>query len=134
MNLLLDTHVWLWFLTEPGRLDESHRQAISNRDNRVFVSSISVWEAAIKSGIGKLRFDDDLIERSNAAGLEFATFDVESALATISLPPIHRDPFDRALIAQGKVHRMSLLSSDSAVGAYAGQADIMFGSPTPPKD
>lgn len=122
MNLLLDTGVVLWCLTN-SRLRPEARSAIANPDNAVWVSAVTIWEISIKKGLGKLTFDDDhlrLVELVTAIESEYEPLDVSfaHALQAGSLPPYHRDPFDRMLVSQAQVEGMTLVSRDRAFAHY----------------
>ena len=122
MKLLLDTHAFLWWITDDGRLSEAARRAISDRDNEVFFSAVSAWELAIKAGIGKLTLNEDLSGFVHEQLLEnrFAPLPLtlEHALRVRDLPGHHQDPFDRALIAQVQVEGMRLVSRDTILSRY----------------
>lgn len=118
MNLLLDTNVWLWALYEPHRLSPSQAKLIQDPDNGVFVSSISLWEFTIKRQIGKLPVKGDPLQFTQDQGFEVLAFAAEHAVAVEKLPMIHRDPFDRALLAQALVEGLNLLSSDQTLQSY----------------
>ncbi len=115
---LLDTHVVLWALTEPARLSPRAAGVLRRRDNRLFVSSASVWEIATKHRLGKLPGADALV---GALAAHLARFRAEElpirhvhALVAGSLPAEHRDPFDRMLAAQASVDGLTLVSADPA--------------------
>lgn len=123
MKLLLDTHAFLWFVAGDSQMSAKARRRIEDARNESFVSIASVWELAIKLGLGKLRLTDSLAET-----LERATRDNRIALLPISkahaiavslLPDHHRDPFDRMLVAQAQADEMLLVTRDSVFDAYA---------------
>ena len=122
MRLLLDTHVWLWTMMEPDRLNPEARQSIE-REAELILSVASIWEMAIKQVAGKLRIDGGLEGLRNAvrqmSGTELA-IRAEHALAAAALPEHHRDPFDRMLVAQAQVDGLVLLTADKLVMAYGG--------------
>lgn len=118
MNLLLDTHVLLWALTDDERLRPEARSVISDGRNVVHVSAVSAWEITIKRALGKLRAPDDLAEQLGNAGFEGLDVTVEHALAVGALPDLHRDPFDRLLIAQARVASLTLVTNDAQVQRY----------------
>jgi len=117
-NLLLDTHVLLWVATRDDRLGERAAAAIRDGRRVVYVSAASAWEIAIKRAIGKLDAPHDLAEL--LARYRFTPLDVtiDHALAVEALPPHHRDPFDRMLVAQARSERLMLVSADPRVRAY----------------
>ena len=119
MRLLLDTHIYIWAVAGNRRLSASARRMIVDA-NDVFVSAASIWEAAIKTGLGKLDADPDLLA-SEIARSGFIELPVRAAHAAMvrKLPDIHRDPFDRLLIAQALVEPLRLLTSDESLAAYS---------------
>jgi PIN domain nuclease of toxin-antitoxin system len=118
MKLLLDTQSMLWMLQDPRRLSSAAQQAIDNADNELFYSTMSILEVAIKVGIGKLRTPDRLFER--LAEFECVPLQVTNAHAwhVASLPLIHRDPFDRVIVAQAIVDQLVLVTSDRVLPRY----------------
>ena len=119
MQLLLDTHIYLWVLNSPQRLSKRAKNLIKEAD-QVFISSASIWEAAIKIGIGKLKTDADLVlEGIRRSG--FIELPISAAHASFvhRLPDIHRDPFDRLLIAQAMYEPLHLLTADSYLSQYS---------------
>ncbi len=123
MKLLLDTHVLLWAAGEPGRLSAAARALIDDPGNELLFSAGSLWEIAIKRGLGRDDFQVDarLLRRGlldNGYGeLPIAS---EHAVAIDSLPQIHKDPFDRILVAQATVEGITLLTVDPVVAQYPG--------------
>jgi PIN domain nuclease of toxin-antitoxin system len=119
MRLLLDTHILLWFLGGHEALSSQAHALISDTANAVYVSSISLWEIAVKATLGKLNADANEI-RTVALGTGFLplAFTLDHAIAVARLPSHHRDPFDRALIAQAQVEPLYLLTHDHVLVAY----------------
>ena len=122
MRLLLDTHVFLWWIDDDPRMSRRSRSLISHAD-KILVSVASVWEIAIKAGLGQLEVPPDLrryLVRQLARN-EFELLPVlfEHAVAVRDLPLHHRDPFDRLLIAQSLTERLALISHDARMRAYA---------------
>lgn len=118
MKLLLDTHALLWAVAAPGVLRDSARSAIVDPRNVVLVSAVSQWEISIKRALGKLTFDGDVrehIARSRFTSLPI-TFD--HAAGVEDLPALHRDPFDRMLVAQAQIEQAILVTRDAAVQGY----------------
>ena len=118
LSLLLDTHALLWLLAGDARI-EGARAAIENERTPVLVSAVCVWEAAIKSALGKLRVPDDLPERLDAFAFERLPISDTHAWAVRALPPIHNDPFDRLLAAQALCERATIVSADPIFDEYA---------------
>lgn len=121
MNILLDTHLLIWTATRPERLSRQARDHISDADNALFFSAISIWEIGIKRGLERLDFqlDPDRLRRLLLAN-DYKEIDFSSrhGVAVQALPPLHRDPFDRALIAQARCERLMLMTADRDIGLY----------------
>ena len=121
MKLLLDTHLLLWAAAQPERLPPAARKLIDDAGNEPLFSPASLWEVAIKSGLGRedFRVDARILRRGlidNGYG-ELPILGAHAAAVT-DLPPIHRDPFDRLLVAQAQVEPMRLLSHDAMLARY----------------
>jgi PIN domain nuclease of toxin-antitoxin system len=123
VRFLLDTHVFLWAIAEPSRLSDRVRRWLDDGDNEAWVSIASVWEIAIKTGLGRLRLPSDLggflARHLVASHLRLLPLGLEHAVAVRDLPLHHRDPFDRLLIAQSRIERLALISHDARLKAYA---------------
>jgi PIN domain nuclease of toxin-antitoxin system len=119
MNLLLDTHVLLWWLDNPELIAEQAREAIRDPQNVVYVSSVSVWEIVIKKSIGKLDAPDNLNEVIEQCRFLPLPITFEHALAVRQLPMLHHDPVDRLLIAQCKVEKLVLVTRDAEISRYS---------------
>ncbi len=123
MRLLLDTHITLWILTGDPRLSTSAVALLENAD-AVFVSAVSIWEIAIKHGLGRIGPNRmpysgaEAISRCQVSGFEFLAITPEHAAAVDQLPGLHGDPFDRLLVAQALTEPLILLTHDPAVAAY----------------
>ena len=123
MRLLLDTHLLIWGAAQPGRLSTLARSLIEDPSHSPAFSVVSVWEISIKRGLGRIGFDfDPRILRAGflAEGYEELTVTSEHVITVGSLPLLHRDPFDRLLVAQATVESMLLLTVDARVAAYPG--------------
>ena len=119
MRLLLDTNTLLWLMEGNPRLSRHVRSLIENAEE-VYVSSVSLWEIAIKSRIGKLEEDAELVAgQLEAAGLSELPVTHRHAVAVGRLPLLHRDPFDRLLVAQAITEPMRLLTADTRLAAYS---------------
>ncbi len=116
--LLLDTHALLWSLGDTDRLSSTAREVLSAGDVPAYVSAASVWEIAIKRASGKLKAPDDLLEQVAAA--RFTELGITFTHATLAgaLPPHHRDPFDRMLVAQAQREKLTLVTNDPQIAAY----------------
>ncbi len=119
MRLLLDTHSLLWYLTAPEKLPAAAHRAIQAAENDVFASLASAWEISVKVALGKLVFDaQGLAQALPAAGVEQLGISLEHTARIANLPPHHRDPFDRMLVAQALCESMTLVSRDRALARY----------------
>jgi PIN domain nuclease of toxin-antitoxin system len=116
--LLVDTHALLWWLTDDPALSKTAREALADPATDVRVSTASVWEIAIKRALGKLTAPDDLPDHIEAAGFAWLPISAEHAWRVRELPPHHRDPFDRLLVAQCLTEGMPIVSGDARFGAY----------------
>jgi PIN domain nuclease of toxin-antitoxin system len=122
MKLLLDTHIFLWFLSQDQQLPKGYRDAIIDPENEVYLSVVSLWEVIIKQQLGKLPLPQPaetyLPFQRDRHGIVALPVTEESVVRVASLLPLHRDPFDRLLIAQALHHGLTLVTVDSAVQAY----------------
>lgn len=124
MRILLDTHLLLWALGAPAKLPARARKAIAGGD--VFVSAASIWEISIKAGLGKLSADpDEVLAALGPAGFTELPVTGQHAARVAGLPPLHRDPFDRLLIAQALVEPMQLLTNDAALAPYGDLVSVV---------
>jgi PIN domain nuclease of toxin-antitoxin system len=117
MNLLLDTHTVLWWLMDAD-LESDALEAIADPGNLVHVSAVSVWEASIKAALGKLDVPESLELAFNADGIEPLPIELRHAERAGALPPHHRDPFDRMLVAQAQLEGLTLVTRDLAFAPY----------------
>ena len=117
MRLLLDTHVVLWWRQDSRRLKRAARRAIAGA-SVVYVSAASLWEAVIKSSIGRLRLADPFERHVEEAGFEQLPISFAHAAEVGRLPMLHGDPFDRMLVAQARVERLLLVTHDDRVARY----------------
>ena len=122
MPFLLDTHIWLWMLADTHRLPTRIRSIIENPEAELFLSAASLWEISIKQRLSKLELADasdeffhDRMIRTAVSPLEIS---MRHALAAGRLPDIHRDPFDRMLVAQAQTHDLTILTVDEKIAHY----------------
>jgi PIN domain nuclease of toxin-antitoxin system len=129
LKLLLDTHALLWYLTTPEKLPAEAHRAIRSAQNEVYASLASAWEISIKVALGKLTLPDPPAKWFPQALTELSVaplpISAEHALAASSLPPHHRDPFDRLLIAQAQHEGLTLVTVDRVFQAY--DVPLLFG-------
>ena len=122
MRLLLDTHAFLWYITDDPRLSTVAADAIRQDTNDIFLSVVSVWEALVKHQLGKLPLpspaDEYLKQRREEHGITTLPFDEPSLMHLLRLPLHHRDPFDRMLICQALQHDLQVVTSDALFERY----------------
>jgi PIN domain nuclease of toxin-antitoxin system len=122
MNILLDTHTFLWFVADDPRLSTAARILIEAEDSQPFLSIASLWEMAIKVSLGKLKFEQPfdvfVPQQLGMNGIGILTLSIEHTAAIATLPFHHRDPFDRLIAVQARLEKMCLISADSAFDAY----------------
>ena len=122
MNAILDTHAFLWAVTDDRRLSEAARELIAEGANQVFLSTASMWEIVLKAGAGKLRVTggvERFLEREMRLN-RLTPLPVQPAhvIRIASLPVHHKDPFDRLLIAQSQVEKLPLITADPEISRY----------------
>lgn len=123
MKLLLDTHLLLWAAGEPAKLSQQARDLIHDRENELLFSAASLWEVAIKHGLGRrdFRVDTRLLRRGLIDnGYTELPIMSHHVVAIETLPTIHRDPFDRILVAQALIEGITLLTTDALLARYSG--------------
>jgi PIN domain nuclease of toxin-antitoxin system len=121
LNLLLDTHLLLWAAAEPQRLSAKARALLLDSANQLVFSSASLWEIGIKSGLERTDFKVDprrLWRMLLISGYRELPVSSEHAVAVLDLPPLHKDPFDRILVAQARVEGLTLLTADKVMAKY----------------
>jgi len=123
MRLLLDTHVFLWWNESSPRLSRRARQLLADPGNSLYLSVVSAWEMALKVQSGKLGLPAPVSvyipARLKHYGIEDLAVTLDHVLASSFLPSHHRDPFDRILVAQGQVERLTIVTHDAEVQKYA---------------
>ena len=122
MKILLDTHVFLWFISGDTRLSSNVRDAIRDPINEVYLSAVSIWEAIVKYQLGKLSLPEHpgkyLPRRRNLHQIACLDLDESSVIQLTNLPFLHRDPFDRMLICQALQKDLTIATVDAAIRAY----------------
>ncbi len=122
MNLLLDTHTFIWWACEPGKLPKKIRELCENYENSLILSVVSVWEMQIKMQLGKMKIHDtlsDLIEsQMETNGVTLLDINLDHVMGLDQLPLIHHDPFDRLLISQAVTEDFFLVSKDKKIEGY----------------
>ena len=122
MKYLLDTHAFLWFVSEDNRLSSKAQSIIKNSRNDIYFSAVSAWEMSIKIRLGRLSIEEELepfiikqLSENNFSTLSITIF---HSIYTSKLPDIHKDPFDRMIVAQSQVEDMPLISKDKNIKKY----------------
>jgi PIN domain nuclease of toxin-antitoxin system len=123
MKLLLDTHIFLWFISGDQRLPIHLQNSIRDLNNDVYLSCVSVWEVTVKYQLGKLPLPESpeiyLPKQRQQHLINTLTLDEESVAQLLNLPLLHRDPFDRILICQALQHNLTIVTVDTAIRAYS---------------
>jgi PIN domain nuclease of toxin-antitoxin system len=124
VRVLLDTHLLLWALSSPEKLSKRARQRIDSSE--VFASAASIWEVSIKSALRKLKADpNEVLAAVEPAGFSHLPIVGGHAAKVAELPPIHKDPFDRLLVAQARYEPMILLTDDAILGGYGDFVEVV---------
>ena len=122
MNVLLDTHAFLWWITDHAELSPRAREVIRDGDNTLFLSAASGWEIAIKAKLDRLRLPGNLelfvIEHMSLNAITSLPIHLSHALHVYTLPDHHRDPFDRMLIAQSQLEKLPIVTKDPQIARY----------------
>lgn len=128
MRVLLDTHILLWALAEPGKLPKKFRTVIEHPESEILFSAASVWEFAIKAGLGRLPAGvapKDVAQAAAESGFIELPVRAGAAALVAELPPHHRDPFDRLLLAQAMEEPAAFCTVDKALGPYSGLVNFV---------
>jgi PIN domain nuclease of toxin-antitoxin system len=118
MKIIIDTHIFLWSLSDPSRIAEQKVRELELPTNIIYVSSITIAELMIKASIGKLQINFDPVDLALQSGFELLDFSGRDALLLKNLPFHHRDPFDRMLISQSIATKYPLMTDDSNIKLY----------------
>ena len=128
MKFLIDTHLLIWAANEPEKLSDKARALMTNPEHELFFSAASIWEIAIKNGLGRDDFKVDArVLRRGLLDNDYTELPITSAHAVFveNLPLIHKDPFDRVLVAQATAEGITLLTADSTVARYPGPIELV---------
>ena len=118
MEYLLDTHIILWWLTDPTKIKSKGRKIIRDKNNKIYISAASFWEMGIKQSIGRITLPHNLIDSLLAEGFALLHITPEEGLGVSDLPFIHNDPFDRLLIIQAKMNDLIIITNDKQIKTY----------------
>ncbi len=118
MHYLLDTHVLLWWLIAPEKLNTKSQKIIRDKSNTIFISSVSFWEMAIKKSLGRITLPHNLMEAVTEENFKLLPILPEECIGVADLPFIHSDPFDRLLIIQAKLLDLVIITKDEKIPKY----------------
>jgi PIN domain nuclease of toxin-antitoxin system len=122
MRALLDTHAFLWWVTDQPRLPQGVRTIIENGENEIFVSAVTGWEIIIKFQLGRLTLPEDpenfLLDQIRRNAFQTLPLRIRHSLRLLGLPHHHKDPFDRMLVAQAQFEKLPLVTSDNKIARY----------------
>jgi len=118
MNIIIDTHIFLWALSDPYKISEAKRLALEDLSNTIYVSAVSIAELMIKAPVEKLRIDFNPVDMAKESGFMLLDFSAESALLLKDMPFHHKDPFDRMLIAQSIATNCPIMTDDPKIALY----------------
>ncbi len=118
MNIIIDTHIFLWALSDPNKINTAKRQALEDLSNTIYVSAVSIAELMIKASVKKLQIDFDPVEMAKESGFALLDFSAEAALLLKDIPFHHKDPFDRMLIAQSITDNYPIMTEDPKIALY----------------
>jgi PIN domain nuclease of toxin-antitoxin system len=125
---LVDTHLLLWAASEPERLSAAARAILTDEKSQLWFSVASIWEVVIKASLGRTDFDVDAhLLRRGLLESDFAELSITGphVMAVADLPPLHRDPFDRILLAQARTEGLILVTGDAALARYPGDIEVV---------
>ncbi len=118
MNIIIDTHIFLWLAGDVKKVSKKHMRYLEDLDNNIYLSSMSIAEIMIKRSIGSLKFEADILEILEEMGIDILDFDARSAIMLGKLPMYHRDPFDRMIISQAIINDYKIISVDNKFKLY----------------
>jgi len=119
MNIIIDTHIFLWALSDPGRINVAKRSALEDLSNTIYVSAVTIAELMIKASIGKIKIDFNPLDIAKESGFALLDFSSEAALLLKEMPFHHKDPFDRILIAQSIAANFPIMTDDGKIALYS---------------
>ena len=118
MKILIDTHIFLWMLSDPEKLNQKRRYELESPANEIYLSSLSIVELMIKASLGKIDVTFDPLEMAAKMRVEILNFTGVDAMALGGMPYFHKDPFDRMIIAQATTNQLSLMTDDAKFLKY----------------
>ena len=121
MEILIDTHIFLWLASDPDKLSKKYVALLQARKNRLYLSAMSIAELMIKQSIGQIDIPFDIVKACEVMEINLLEFDAASAMKLGTLPMHHKDPFDRMLIAQAITHRLNFCTVDRKIEFYVNE-------------
>ena len=118
MNIIIDTHIFMWALAAPSKLSETNLSALEDYSNTIYISSVSIAELMIKASIGKFHIDFNPVDSAEESGFALLDFSAKAALLLKEMPFHHKDPFDRMLIAQSISLNYPIMTQDPKIAQY----------------
>jgi PIN domain nuclease of toxin-antitoxin system len=118
MNIIIDTHIFLWALAEPRKISDAKLEALEDLSNTITVSAVSIAELMIKASLNKLRMDFNPVDMAKESGFALLDFSAEAALLLKDMPFHHKDPFDRMIIAQSMTYDYPIMTEDPKIALY----------------
>ena len=118
MNIIIDTHIFLWALSEPYKISDTKRAELEDLSNTIFVSAVSIVELMIKASLKKFQIDFNPVAMAKESGFALLAFSAEAALLLKDMPFHHKDPFDRMLIAQSITNNYPIMTEDPKIALY----------------
>ena len=118
MNIIIDTHIFLWALSDPNKINAAKRLALEDLSNTIYVSAVSIAELMIRASVEKIRIDFDPVAMAKESGFALLDFSAEAALLLKDMPFHHKDPFDRMLIAQSITDNFPIMTEDPKIALY----------------
>lgn len=118
MNIIIDTHIFLWALGEPDKINDVKRSALEDLSNTIYVSAVTIAEIMIKASVRKLQIEFDPVVLAKESGFRLLAFSAEAALLLKDMPFHHKDPFDRMLVAQSITNNYPIMTGDPKIGLY----------------
>jgi len=118
MNIIIDTHIFLWALSDPDRISDAKRSTLEDLSNTIYVSAVTIAELMIKTSLGKLTIDFNPVSMASESGFALLDFSAEAALLLKNMPFHHKDPFDRMLIAQSIAGNYPIMTDDAKIAQY----------------
>lgn len=118
MNIIIDTHIFLWALGEPDKINDVKRSALEDLSNTIYVSAVTIAEIMIKASVRKLQIEFDPVVLAKESGFRLLAFSAEAPLLLKDMPFHHKDPFDRMLVAQSITNNYPIMTEDPKIGLY----------------